>query len=132
MLTVIRYSQLSNQAKITAISGEQANVAAIVPSSGPEIGTISNIAINGDGGSNYRTAPEIFIDDPFYGGVATLSVNSQNTNAEFTPGNCIHCLTGICISYRWYWASIQVIISASNQDVQTVNVLSGGSKLFFR
>ena len=27
----------SNQAKITAVSGEQANVAAIVPSSGPEI-----------------------------------------------------------------------------------------------
>ena len=29
----------SNQANISAVSGEQANVAAIVPSSGPEIGT---------------------------------------------------------------------------------------------
>ena len=76
----------SNQAVVSAVSGEQANVAAIVPTSGPEIGTISNIAINGDGGSNYRTAPEIFIDDPFYGGVLTLSVNSQNTSASFTPG----------------------------------------------
>ena len=116
----------SNQAKITAISGEQANVAAIVPSSGPEIGTISNIAINGDGGSNYRTAPTIYIDDPFYGGVATLSINSQNTSAGFTPGTYTVSQESVSPT-GGTGVSIQVIISASNQDVQTVNVLSGGS-----
>ena len=116
----------SNQASITAISGEQANVAAIVPQSGPEIGTISNIAINGDGGSNYRTAPEIFIDDPFYGGVATLSVNSQNTSASFTPGTYTVSQESVAPT-GGQGVSIQIIINASNNDVQSATVLSGGA-----
>ena len=116
----------SNQAKITAVSGEQANVAAIVPSSGPEIGTISNIAINGDGGSNYRTAPDIYIDDPYYGGVATLSVYSQNTGANFTPGTYTVSQESVAPT-GGSGVSIQVIISASTQDVTTANVLAGGA-----
>ena len=116
----------SNQAKITEISGEQANVAAIVPSSGPEIGTISNIAINGNGGSNYRTAPQIFIDDPFYGGVATLSINSQNTSANFTPGTYTVSQESVAPT-GGSGVSIQVTISASTQDVISATVLAGGA-----
>ena len=116
----------SNQASITAVSGEQANVAAIVPSSGPEIGTISNIAINGDGGSNYRTAPLIFIDDPFYGGVLTLSINSQNSSANFTPGTYTVSQESVAPTGGG-GVSIQVIISASNNDVIAANVLAGGA-----
>ena len=112
----------SNQAKITAVGGEQANVAAIVPSSGPEIGTISNIAINGDGGSNYRTAPDIFIDDPFYGGVATLSDNRQNTSASLTPGTYTVSQESVAPTGGTN-AAISVIINASTNDVQSATVL---------
>ena len=116
----------SNQAVVSAVSGEQANVAAIVPTSGPEIGTISNIAINGDGGSNYRTAPEIFIDDPFYGGVLTLSVNSQNTSASFTPGTYTVSQESVAPTGGSN-VSIQVIIDASTNDVTLPTVLAGGA-----
>ena len=116
----------SNQAVVSAVSGEQANVAAIVPTSGPEIGTISNIAINGDGGSNYRTAPEIFIDDPFYGGVLTLSVNSQNTSASFTPGTYTVSQESVAPT-GGSGVSIQIIIDASTNDVTLPTVLAGGA-----
>ena len=116
----------SNQAKIADISGEQANVAAIVPSSGPEIGTISNIAINGDGGSNYRTAPDIFIDDPFFGGVATLSINSQNTSANFTAGTYTVSQESVAPT-GGDLVSIRVIIDAATQDVSSAIVLDGGA-----
>ena len=116
----------SNQAKIADISGEQANVAAIVPSSGPEIGTISNIAINGDGGSNYRTAPDIFIDDPFYGGVATLSIYSQNTSANFTAGTYTVSQESVAPT-GGDLVSIRVIIDAATQDVSSAIVLEGGA-----
>ena len=82
--------------------------------------------INGDGGSNYRTAPEIFIDDPYYGGVATLSVNSQNSSANFTPGTYTVSQESVAPT-GGSGVSIQVIISASNQDVTTANVLAGGA-----
>ena len=116
----------SNQAKIAEISGTQANVAAIVPGSGPQIGTISNIAINGDGGSNYRTAPDIFIDDPFYGGVATLSINSQNTSANFTGGTYTVSQESVAPTGGSN-VSIQLIVDASTKDVISATVLEGGA-----
>ena len=116
----------SNQAVVSDVSGEQANVAAIVPTSGPEIGTISNIAINGDGGSNYRTAPEIFIDDPFYGGVLSLSVNSQNTSASFTPGTYTVSQESVAPT-GGSGVSIQVVVDAATNDITLPTVLAGGA-----
>ena len=84
------------------------------------------MAINGDGGSNYRTTPEIFIDDPFYGGVLTLSINSQNSSANFTPGTYTLSQESVAPTGGG-GVSIQVIISASNNDVIAANVLAGGA-----
>ncbi len=116
----------SNQASISAISGEQANVAAIVPQSGPEIGQLTNVAINGDGGSNYRTAPTIYIDDPFYGGVLTLSVNSQNTSANFTGGTYTVSQESVAPT-GGQGVSIQVVVDASTKDITSATVLAGGA-----
>ena len=116
----------SNQAGISAISGEQANVAAIVPQSGPEIGQLTNVAINGDGGSNYRTAPTIYIDDPFYGGVLTLSVNSQNTSANFTGGTYTVSQESVAPT-GGQGVSIQVVVDASTKDITSATVLAGGA-----
>ena len=116
----------SNQAGISAISGAQANVAAIVPQSGPEIGQLTNVAINGDGGSNYRTAPTIYIDDPFYGGALTLSVNSQNTSANFTGGTYTVSQESVAPT-GGQGVSIQVVVDASTKDITSATVLAGGA-----
>ena len=115
-----------NQAEITAVSGTHAQVAAVVPPSGPELGTIANIAIN-NGGSNYRQAPTIFIDDPYYGGVKTAEVQNQNSSANFTPG--VH--TGVTqksvAPTGGFGVEFTITIDASTQDIISVVVTNVGS-----
>ena len=115
----------SNQAVISAIGGTQALVAAVVPSTGPETGQIQTIAVN-NGGSNYRTAPTVYIDDPWYGGVLTVSINSQNTSANFTPGT----YTGVTqesVAPTGGDNSEFTIVIDSNQDVASATVTTGGN-----
>ena len=115
-----------NQANITAVSGQQAAVAAIVPASGPELGTISNIAIN-SGGSNYRKAPLIYIDDPYYGGVGTVSITSQNTSASFVAGTYTNVTQKSVAPTGGTDVEFTVVIDASTLDVSSVTVTDGGT-----
>ena len=115
----------SNQAVINNVDGTQAAIAAVVPSSGPDIGTITNMAVN-NGGSNYRTAPTVYIDDPYYGGVATLSINSQNTSANFTAGTYTVSQESVAPT-GGTGASISVVVNASTQDIESASVIDGGT-----
>ena len=115
-----------NQATITAVSGQQAAVAAIVPATGPELGTISNIAIN-SGGSNYRKAPLIYIDDPYYGGVGTVSITSQNSSANFVAGTYNNVTQKSVAPTGGTDVEFTVVIDASTLDVSSVTVTNGGT-----
>ena len=115
-----------NQAEITAVSGTQAAVAAVVPATGPELGTISNIAIN-NGGSNYRKAPLIYIDDPYYGGVGTVSITSQNSSANFVAGTYNNVTQKSVAPTGGIDVEFTVVIDASTLDVSSVTVTDGGS-----
>ena len=52
------------QATISAVSGTQAVVLCSIPSSGPDVGKLSEVTIVGPG-SNYRSAPDIILDLPY-------------------------------------------------------------------
>ena len=82
-----------------AVSGTQAQVAAIVPSSGPDIGRVSEIAIN-NGGTNYRVTPSIIFDDPYYGQVATVGTITQTTTGSLTASTSF---TGVAQKSVVYW-----------------------------
>ena len=114
----------SNQAVVNNVGGTQAAIAAVVPSSGPDIGTITNMAVN-NGGSNYRTAPTVYIDDPYYGGVLTLSINSQNTSANFTAGTYTVSQESVAPT-GGTGASISVVVNAATQDIESATVIDGG------
>ena len=63
-----------SQASISAISGVQATVAAVVSGGG----NLHEVTVT-NGGSNYRSAPSIVFDDPYYGSVSTVTgtINHQ-------------------------------------------------------
>ena len=116
----------SNQAVITAISGAQAAVAAVVPTSGELIGRIETLAVN-SGGSNYRTAPTVYIDDPWYGAVLTVSINSQNASANFTAGTYTGVTQESVAPTGGDYAEFTIVIDASSQDVTSATITTGGN-----
>ena len=116
----------SNQAVINDVSGAAAQVAAVVPSSGPQIGMLTVMAVN-SGGSNYREAPEVFIDDPWYGGVLTVSINSQNASANFTAGTYTGVTQESVAPTGGDNAEFTIVIDASSQDVSSATVTTGGN-----
>ena len=72
-----------SQATIDAVSGSQATVVCSIPSSGPDVGKLSEVTITGPG-SNYRAAPTIILDDPDFGLVNTVTITTNTTG--LTPG----------------------------------------------
>ena len=113
-----------NQAEITNVVGTQATVAAIVPASGPELGTISNIAIN-NGGSHYRKAPTIYIDDPYYGGVKAVTITNQNTSANFQAGTYTGVTQKSVAPTGGIGVEFTVVVDAATFDITSVTVESG-------
>ena len=81
------YTGGNSVATINTISGVQAQVAAAVSGAGK----LTEISIN-TAGSNYRIAPSIIIDDPYYGVVSDLTVNTQ-TAAAYTASTTFSGLT---------------------------------------
>ena len=75
------YTGGSSVATISSISGTQADVAATVSGGGK----VTQVTIN-QAGTNYRTAPSVVFDDPFYGIIATVTVQSELNASGKTPG----------------------------------------------
>ena len=72
-----------SQATVDAVSGAQATVVCSIPSSGPDVGRLSEVTITGPG-SNYRAAPNIILDPPDFGLVNTVTITTNTTG--LTPG----------------------------------------------
>ena len=66
------------EGKITTVDGVHAAVTCSVPSSGPNVGKLEIVNIIA-GGSNYRSAPTLILDDPAFGLVNTVSLTTQSS-----------------------------------------------------
>ncbi len=114
-----------SQASIDAITGTQATVTSVVPTSGPSAGSLESLTITGTG-SNYRKAPEVILGDPYYGAVSTVSITSQNTSANFTAGTYTGVVQKGVAPVGGTGVEFTVIIDAVTQDVSSVTVTDGG------
>ena len=111
---------------ISAVSGTQAQVAAIVPSSGPDIGRVSEIAIN-TGGTNYRVTPSIIFDDPYYGQVATVGTITQTTTGSLTASTSFTGVAQKSVAPTGGTGVEFTVVTDGNGDVSTITVTDGGS-----
>ena len=108
-----------SQASIIALSGTQATVAAVIPGTGPNAGSLESITVTNDG-SNYRTAPTVVLDNPYYGGVVTVSITSQNTSANFTSGTYTGVVQKSVAPTGGTGVTFTVVIDAVTKDVISV------------
>ena len=118
------YSSASS-ASISSVSGTQATVAAVVPTTGPNAGSLESLTITGVG-SNYREPPSIVLDDPYYGSVNSVSITSQNTSANFTAGTYTGVTQKSVAPTGGTNVEFTVIIDAVTQDISSVTVTAGG------
>jgi len=66
------------EGKITNVDGIHAAVTCSVPSSGPNVGKLEIVNIIA-AGSNYRSAPDVILDDPAFGIVNEISITTQSS-----------------------------------------------------
>ena len=114
------------QATISAISGTQATVICSIPSSGPDVGRLSQVTITGPG-SNYRSAPNIILDDPDFGLARTVILDPDTTQPTgLTPGNynavpqlSVSPVGGINVTLNF--------VVGGGGTIESVSVADGGS-----
>jgi hypothetical protein len=108
-------------ANITNVSGQQAVVGVVIPSSGPFVGKVESVSIVA-AGSNYRNPPTIVLDNPYYGRVKTVSITSQNTSANFTSGIYDNVTQKSVAPTGGTGVKFTVVIDATSKDVTSVAV----------
>jgi len=111
-----------SQASISAISGVQAIVATAVSGGGQLTGvTVTNP------GSNYRAAPSIIFDDPYYGSVDTVgSINESVANA-FTPDTTTTGVTQTSVAPVNGTGAEFTVVTDGNGAIATVTCTTGGT-----
>ena len=112
-----------SQANISAVSGTQAAVLAVVPGSGPDVGSLSEVTIVGPG-SNYRLKPSVIFDAPYYGQAKTVTISDDVTG--HTPGE----YTGVTQSSVSPVGGINVefkVVIGAGGTIDSVTVTNGGS-----
>ena len=112
-----------SQATISAVSGTQAAVLAVVPGSGPDVGRLSEVTIVGPG-SNYRLKPDIIFDAPYYGLAKTVTIQTNVTG--HTPGTYTGVTQNVANPTGGINVQFEVVIE-SGGTIDTVKVTDGGS-----
>ena len=115
------YTGGNSVATISSISGTQAVVAAAVSGAGQ----VSEVAIT-TAGTNYRTAPSVLFDDPYYGTISTVSIQSQsatNYGVSQTYTNVpVKSVAGTSAT-----GALFTIVTDGNGTVESVTVTEGGT-----
>ena len=112
-----------SQGSIQAISGTQAIVATAVSGGGK----LSSVTVT-NAGSNYRSAPSVVFDDPYYGSVATVSLTSQPAgNGTFTATTTTTGVTQSTVSPVGGSGATFTFATDGNGRIDTVSVTGGGS-----
>ena len=112
-----------SQGSVQAISGTQATVSSAVSGGGK----LASVTIT-QAGSNYRSAPDIIFDDPYYGSVATASLKTQPAgNGTFTADTTTTGVTQTSVNPNGASGAEFTIVTDGNGRISTVTVTAGGS-----
>ena len=112
-----------SQGSIQSISGTQALVATAVSGGGK----LQNVTVT-NAGSNYRSAPDVVFDDPYYGSVATVSLTSQPAgNGTFTATTTTTAVTQTTVAPTGGSGATFTFVTDGNGRIDTVTVTGGGS-----
>ena len=112
------------EAKVTTVGGIHANVQAVIPSSGPNVGKLESVSIIA-AGSNYRAAPTIDLDDPTYGLVNTVSITTQSST-NYTTGTYTGVAQKSVAPTGGTNVEFTVIVNGAG-TIESITVTDGGS-----
>ena len=115
------YTGGNSVATIENISGSQATVAAAVSGAGK----VSEVNVTG-AGTNYRAAPQILFDDPYYGIISTVSVKTQSS----TNYGSSQTYTGVqqkSIAGTSATGAVFTVVTDGNGTIESVTVTDGGT-----
>ena len=112
-----------SQASISAISGTQATVATVVSGGG----TLDEVSVTNPG-SNYRSAPSIIFDDPYYGSVDTItSITQPAGNGTYTADTTTTGVTQTSVAPVGGTGATFTVNTDGNGRIATITVTGGGS-----
>ena len=112
-----------SQASISAISGTQATVATVVSGGG----ALSEVTVTA-AGSNYRAAPNVIFDDPYYGSVDTITTLVQPAgNGTYTADQTTTGVTQTSVAPVNGTGATFTVVTDGNGRIATVTVTGGGS-----
>ena len=115
------YTGGASVAVIDSISGTQAVVAPAVSGAG----RVSEITVTNEG-TNYRAAPTIVFDDPYYGIISTVSVKTQTT-AAYTASQTFTGITQKSIAGTSATGAEFTFVISGSGSVESVTVTNGGT-----
>ena len=112
-----------SQASISAISGTQATVATVVSGGG----TLDEVSVTNPG-SNYRAAPSIIFDDPYYGSVDTITTITQPAgNGTYTADTTTTGVTQTSVAPVNGTNATFTVATDGNGRIATITVTAGGT-----
>ena len=112
-----------SQASISAISGTQALVATVVSGGG----ALTEVTVTNQG-SNYRSAPDVIFDDPYYGSVDTVTTLVQPAgNGTYTADQTTTGVTQTSVAPVNGTGATFTVVTDGNGRISTVTVTAGGT-----
>ena len=111
-----------SQGSISAISGTQSLVAAVVSGGG----ALTEVTIT-NAGANYRSAPSVIFDDPYYGSVTTVGTITESVSNAFTASTTTTGVTQTSVAPVGGTGAEFTIVTDSNGAISTVTCTDGGS-----
>ena len=88
-------------------------------------GKVTEVNVNA-AGTNYRSAPNVIFDDPYYGIISTVSIQSQTATA-YTANQSFTGITQKSIAGTSATGAEFTINTDSNGTITTVTVTNGGT-----
>ena len=112
-----------SQGTVSAVSGIQATVATVVSGGGALTGcTVTNQ------GSNYRAAPSIVFDDPYYGSINSIgSITQPAGNGTYTADTTTTGVTQTSVAPVNGTGSEFTVITDGNGRITSITCTTGGS-----
>ena len=115
------YTGGSTVAVIGSLSGTQAAVTPVISG----LGKVTSVNVN-TAGTNYRSAPSVVFDDPYYGTIATVSIQSQTATA-YTASQTFTGVTQKSIAGTSATGAEFTFVINPSGTISSVTVTDGGT-----
>ena len=115
------YTGGSTVAVIGSLSGTQSVVSPVISG----LGKVTAVNVLTEG-TNYRAAPTVIFDDPYFGTIATVSIQSQTATA-YTPNTTFTDIAQKSIAGTSATGARFTVITDNNGTITSVTVTNGGT-----